>query len=56
MQLLAGGQFAGLLMPVEITSGDLFRVEVDGELKLTRMEYDDSYYSLRPAIHFRRKE
>jgi hypothetical protein len=24
--------------PVEITSGELFRVEVDGELKLTRME------------------
>ena len=25
--------------PVEITSGELFRVEVDGELKPTRMEY-----------------
>jgi hypothetical protein len=25
--------------PFEITSGDEFRVEVDGELKLTRMEY-----------------
>jgi hypothetical protein len=26
--------------PVEITSGERFRIEVDGELKLTRMEYD----------------
>jgi hypothetical protein len=25
--------------PVEITSGELLRVEVDGELKLTRMEF-----------------
>jgi len=25
--------------PVEITSGELFRVEVDGELRTTRMEY-----------------
>jgi hypothetical protein len=25
--------------PIEIPSGELFRVEVDGELKLTRMEY-----------------
>jgi hypothetical protein len=25
--------------PVEITSGELFRVEVDGELKPTRIEY-----------------
>jgi hypothetical protein len=25
--------------PVEISSGELFRVEVDGELKLTRMEF-----------------
>jgi hypothetical protein len=36
-------------LPIEITSGDLFRVEVDGELKLTRMEYDQidrQYYSI----------
>lgn len=26
--------------PVEITSGELFRVEVDGELKLSRMEFE----------------
>jgi hypothetical protein len=26
-------------VPIEITSGDVFRVEVDGELKLTRMEF-----------------
>jgi hypothetical protein len=25
--------------PVEITSGELFRIEVDGELKVTRMEF-----------------
>ena len=25
--------------PVEITSGELFRIEVDGELKITRMEF-----------------
>ena len=25
--------------PVEITSGELFRIEVDGELKPTRMEF-----------------
>jgi Domain of unknown function (DUF5348) len=25
--------------PVEITSGELFRVEVDGELQITRMEF-----------------
>jgi hypothetical protein len=25
--------------PVEITSGELFRIEVDGELKLTQMEF-----------------
>ena len=25
--------------PVEINSGEVFRVEVDGELKLTRMEF-----------------
>jgi hypothetical protein len=38
--------------PVEITSGELFRVEVDGELKLTRMEFrhgargGGEYYSI----------
>jgi hypothetical protein len=25
--------------PVEITSGELFRIEVDGELKVTRMDF-----------------
>jgi hypothetical protein len=52
LRLMASGRWAiyrpGRL-PVEITSGKLFRVEVDGELKLTRMEYDhDSrrYYSV----------
>jgi hypothetical protein len=25
--------------PVEITSGEVFRVEVDGKLQITRMEY-----------------
>jgi hypothetical protein len=34
--------------PVEITSGELFRVEVDGELRVTRMEelYSEGYYSV----------
>jgi hypothetical protein len=34
--------------PVQITSGDLFRVEFAGQLKLTRMEYQhgDGYYSV----------
>jgi hypothetical protein len=33
-------------LPVEITSAELFRVEVAGELKLTGMEYDNGYYSI----------
>ena len=34
--------------PVEITSGELFRVEVDGELRLTRMQHlwSEGYYSI----------
>jgi hypothetical protein len=34
--------------PAEITSGELFRVEVDGELRLTRMEHlwSEGYYSV----------
>ena len=34
--------------PVEITSGELFRVEFAGQLKLTRIEYQpgDGYYSV----------
>jgi hypothetical protein len=34
--------------PVEITSGELFRVEVDGELRVTQMEhlYAEGYYSI----------
>ena len=28
------------LCPAEITSGDLFRIEVDGVLRITRMEYE----------------
>ena len=42
--------------PVEITSGELFRVEAHGELRVTRMEhlYGEGYYSIagdgmRPA-------
>jgi hypothetical protein len=27
-------------VPAEITSGDLFRIEVDGVLRITRMEYE----------------
>ena len=50
-RLLGLGHRPGRL-PVEITSGELFRVEVGGELKLTRMEYrhlpggDGAYYSV----------
>jgi hypothetical protein len=33
-------------LPNEITSGDLLRVEFAGQLKLTRMEYDEGYYSI----------
>ena len=36
--------------PIEITSGELFRVQVDGKLQATRMEYRHSqpaeYYSI----------
>jgi hypothetical protein len=49
LRMMASGRWAiyrpGRLR-VEIPSGDLFRVEVAGELKLTRMEYDDGYYSI----------
>ena len=65
LRMMASGRWAiyrpGRL-PVEITSGELFRVEVGGELKLTRMEYrhlpggDSAYYSidgypLRDGLH-----
>jgi len=54
LRMMASGRWAiyrpGRL-PVEIMSGDLFRIEVAGakELKLTRMEYDlidRQYYSI----------
>jgi hypothetical protein len=32
--------------PVEITSGKLFRVEVAGEMRLTRMEFRRGYYTV----------
>ena len=32
--------------PVEISSGELFRVEVAGELQPTRMEFDEGYHSI----------
>jgi Domain of unknown function (DUF5348) len=34
--------------PFELTSGDVFRVEVDGELQITRMEHlwSEGYYSI----------
>ena len=37
--------------PVEIASGELFRVEIDGELKVTRMDFQNAgsigeYYSV----------
>jgi hypothetical protein len=34
--------------PVDITSGELFRIEVEGELRVTRIEelYSEGYYSV----------
>jgi hypothetical protein len=29
--------------PIEIMSGDVFRIEVDGKMRLTRMEFVDGY-------------
>jgi hypothetical protein len=55
LRMMASGRWAVYRpgrLPVEITSGELFRVEVGGELKLTRMEYrhlpggDGAYYSV----------
>jgi hypothetical protein len=41
---------SGYSSPYELTSGDVFRVEVDGELKVTRMEFahgnPGQYYSV----------
>ena len=42
LKLQAPGRWAITLSghpPIEITSGELFQVEVDGELKPTRMEF-----------------
>ena len=44
LQLQPSGRWAIVRpghIPVEITSGDLFRVEMNGELKVTRMEFRD---------------
>jgi hypothetical protein len=54
LRMMASGRWAiyrSGRLPVEIMSGDLFRIEVAGakELKLTRMEYDQidrQYYSI----------
>ena len=57
LRMMASGRWAAYRPgrePVEITSGELFRVEVEGakELQLTRMEYrhlpggDGAYYSV----------
>ena len=54
LRMMASGRWAVYRpgrVPIEITSGELFRVEVTGakELKLTRMEYDQidrQYYSI----------
>jgi hypothetical protein len=42
LKMLPSGRWAVVRFarePVEITSGELFRVEADGELKPTRMEF-----------------
>ena len=47
LQMQASGRWAICrpgLDPAEITAGELFRVEVSGELKLTRMEYGAGEY------------
>jgi hypothetical protein len=53
LQMQSSGRWAVCrpgLSPVEIMSGERFRVEVDGELKPTRMEYQrgnpGEYYSV----------
>ena len=55
LRLQPSGRWAVCLpgrAPVEINSGDLFHIEVDGELKVTRMEFRYSavqlngYYSV----------
>jgi hypothetical protein len=51
LRLLSTGRWSIALpgrTPVEITSGEVFLVEVDGELKLTRMEHlwGEGYYSI----------
>jgi hypothetical protein len=62
LRMMASGRWAVYRpgrLPVEITSGESFRVDVGGELKLTRMEYDHAdrrYYSidgypLRDGLH-----
>jgi hypothetical protein len=42
------GGLSSRSVAVEITSGELFRVEVAGEMRLTRMEYAQrsGYYSV----------
>jgi uncharacterized protein DUF5348 len=52
LRMMASGRWAVYRpgrLPVEITSGESFRVKVDGELQLTRMEYNRNgrrYYSV----------
>jgi hypothetical protein len=51
LRMLPSGRWAVLRTgrdSVQIRSGELFRVEVDGQLKLTRMEYAprSGYYSI----------
>jgi hypothetical protein len=53
LQIQPSGRWAVIrpaYSPYEITSGDVFRVEVDGELKITRMEWAHGergwYYSV----------
>ena len=51
LRMMASGRWAVCRAgrePVEITSGELFRVEVNGVLRLTRMEHTPSsgYFSI----------
>jgi len=49
LRMMASGRWAiygpGRL-PVEIMSGDLFRIEFHGEMRLTRMEFRRGYYTV----------
>jgi hypothetical protein len=49
LRMMASGRWAVYrpgLLPVEITSGERFRIEFHGEMRLTRMEFRRGYYTV----------